>query len=112
MTIEQQIEEIEVSIDEAKKAVELRDSILKLTKNKDFKKVIEENYFEKHASRLVLLKADPNMQKEEEQKNIMDNINAIGHFRQYLRTVIQLGNQAERDIISNEQAREEILAEA
>ena len=109
---EELIEEVELTIKQAKEAVELKDSVLKLQKNKDFKAVINEGYFEKQASRLVLLKADPSMQSERDQKEIDNNIIAIGYLRQYLSTLVQLGYKAEREVVDAEQAREEIVAES
>ena len=112
MTSSEQIQEIEVSIQESKKFVDKMESLIKLSTNKDFIKVVEEGYFQEEASRLVLLKADPSMQKAEDQAGIMNGINAIGHFRQYLHTVIQLGRMMEKSIKDSEDTREEILAES
>ena len=56
--IDNQVEEIELEINQAKEKVALKDSLEKLIKNRDFKKVITEGYFEQEAIRLVLLKAD------------------------------------------------------
>ena len=52
------INAIERDIKEARKHVELGDSLERLLNNRDFKKVIVEGYFEKEAARLVHLKAD------------------------------------------------------
>lgn len=111
MTNEEQIENIEISIEQAKKAIDSMNSLLKLTKNKDFKKVINEGYFEKEASRLVLLKADPSMQSPEDQRLIENSIIAIGFLRQYFSAVIQMGRMAERTLASDESTREELLSE-
>ena len=74
MTSEEQIEQVELTIKQAKEAKALMDSVLKLQKNKDFKAVINEGYFEKQASRLVLLKADPSMQDEQSQKESLPDL--------------------------------------
>ena len=108
---EQQVEEIEMTIKQAKEQVALKDAVIKLSNNKDFKKVVNEGYFEKQASRLVLLKADPNMQDEKSQKELDNSIIAIGYFRQYLSSLVQLGYQAEREILSAEEEKDNILAE-
>lgn len=108
---ESQIEEIEISIEQAKSTISTMESLLKLTKNRDFKKVVLEGYFEKEASRLVLLKADPSLQKDEDQNQIMNQINAIGYVRQYFNTIMQLGRMAERSLEADENTREELLGE-
>lgn len=109
---EAMIEEVELSISQAKELVEKKDAVLRLTENKDFIKVITEGYFEKEASRLVLLKADDSMQGDTEQLNITKSIDAIGYLRKYLGTIIQFGRMAERDILSAEETRQELLAES
>jgi len=110
--IEQQIEEIEVSIAAAKEHIAKMEALFRLTENKDFKEIIDDGYFVKEASRVVLLKADPEMQDEKYQKQLNDSIIAIGVLRQYFRSVIQLGRMAERSIEDDENTRQELLAEA
>ena len=112
MSNEYEIEQVELTIKQAKEAVDLKDSVLKLQKNKDFKAVINEGYFENQASRLVLLKADPSMQSDRDQKEIDNNIIAIGYLRQYLSSLVQLGYKAEREVLDAEEAKQELIAES
>lgn len=105
------IENIDVSIEHAQKYVNKMNSVLTLSKNRDFIDVIEKGYFEEEASRLVLLKADPNLQKPEDQASILRSIDAIGHFRQYLGTVINLGRMMEKSLIDDINTKHELLAE-
>ena len=107
----QQIETVELSIEQARKLVDNRTDLEKLTKNKQFKNLIIENYFEREASRLVLLKADPSMQGDVEQATILRQIDAIGTFRQYLSTTMQRGNTAARTIADDEKTLEELRDE-
>jgi hypothetical protein len=106
-----QIENIDISIEHAQKYVNKMNSVFNLSKNKDFIDVIETGYFENEASRLVLLKADPNLQKPEDQASIIRSIDAIGHFRQYLGTIIQMGRMMEKSMIADIETRQELLAE-
>lgn len=106
-----EIEQIEMSIQQAKEAKDMMEAVMRLSDNKDFKKVIHDDYFEKYAARLVLLKSDPSMQDERQQRDVDNSIIAVGYFRQYLSSLIQLGRQAEREILDAEQAKEEIMAE-
>lgn len=78
------VEQIELSKEEAQKVIRLGECMERLVTNPDFDKLIHENYFKEEASRLVLLKAHPNMQDDKAQKDIEHAINAIGHFRQYM----------------------------
>lgn len=109
---QEQIAPLEVSIEEAKNTVAMMDSARNLINNSDFKKVIDDNYFKGEASRLVLLKADPQMQGEEDQKDIMRALDAIGNFRQYLSTIFQLGRLAEKTIADAQKAINELESEA
>ena len=109
MSNEQDIEQVELSIEHAKLSVGNMKALNKLTRNKDFEKIILEGYFKEEASRLVLLKGDPAM--EQYLISIDKQINAIGQFRQYLSTIMALGGQAERAIAEDEQTREELLSE-
>lgn len=105
------LETIELSIKHAKKSVDLMKSVERLTKNRDFKLVVLEGFFEKEAIRLVTLKADPNMQDAESQEAIIKQMDAIGAFRQYLSALIQMGRMAEKAIADDEATREAILEE-
>ena len=106
-----QIEQIELNIEDAKQIVSRKRAVESLLKNASFKKVITEGYFKEEASRLVLLKADMNYQTEESQKQIDNSIIAIGYLRQYLSSLIQLGTMAENSIASDEATLEELHSE-
>lgn len=112
MTIESQVETLEISITQAKKYVDKLNSVMNLLKNKDFNKFIEEGYFKQEASRLVLLKADPAMQKPEDQAAIIRSIDAIGSFRQYISNTIQMGRMMEKSMQEDEVTRDELLMES
>lgn len=105
------IETIELSIEHAKKSANLKKALERLLKNRDFNTVFLTNYFEQEPARLVLLKADPNLQGEVEQKEIMKQIDAIGSVRQFMSNTLQLGRMAEKAIADDERTRDELLAE-
>lgn len=111
MSMQDQLQQVEISIDQAKANIERMNSLDRLKENKDFEEIILKGYFEQEASRLVLLKADHNVQGDTEQKQIEKMIDAIGYFRQYLNTIYQFGSMAENALAQHEQAREEILRE-
>ena len=110
-TASNEIENINISIEHAQKYVDKMNSVFNLSNNRDFKNVIEKGYFEEEASRLVLLKADPNLQKPEDQASIIRSIDAIGHFRQYLSNTITMGRMMEKSLAEDKQTRTELLAE-
>lgn len=105
------LENIELSIEEARLSISKKKDLDKLIANSIFKKVITEGYFEKESVRLVLLRADPQMQEEIHQTAINKQIDAIGYLRQYFVTISQFGRMAEKAMIDAEKTREEILVE-
>ena len=105
------IQEIELNIKEAQKMVDLGAAVQRLATNRDFKKVVMEMYFEKEAVRLVHSKSLPAMQTPEHQASILRDIDAIGSFYQFLRTLEIQAEMARRAVEDGETLREEILAE-
>lgn len=111
MNIDTQLQAIDRNLEEDKKAVDLASALNRLSTNKDFREVIKVGYFEKEAIRLVLLKADINMQSPERQEAIIKAIDSIGFLHQYFNTINQLASIATKSIEYNEEAREELLQE-
>jgi len=109
MQNDEQLQNIEVSIEEAKNTISLKASLTKLSSNKDFKKVIEEGYFKEEAARLVMAKSAG--LAPDQQTNIDNMIYGIGALYNYLNTVHTRGAQMEDALRDDEQAREEILME-
>jgi len=110
-SINEQIQSVEVSMDHAKEAVEKSKSIARLVKNRDFKKIILDGYFEQEAIRLVTLKADAGFQTSEDQASILKQMDGIGSLRVYLNTVNQLGAMSARALEEDEETLAELRAE-
>lgn len=108
---EQQIQEVELSIRQAEEIVERADAFQRLQDNKDFQIVIEKGYFVDEAKRAVLLRADPNAQKPEQQAQINNVITAIGGLFQYFHTIVRLGNSAQVSLMEDKATKEQILQE-
>ena len=92
------IEQIELTISEAKKIVATRDAALRLASNRDFKKIFLEGYFKDEAARLVGISADPVMLDQGQGEHIDMEIRSISCTQQYLRGLVQQGDLAERSI--------------
>jgi hypothetical protein len=108
--IEQQIEQIEIQLEHAKKAIDKMEALDRLSHNKDFKEVIIQGYFKDEASRLTLLKGDVNIDEDTE-KHCEKMINGIGCLYSYFQMVKHFGEQAEKAIEDDKNTREELLAE-
>jgi len=91
---EEAAEEVRITEEQAKYHIEMMESLERLYNNKDFKKVFMDGYFKEEASRLVLLRADHNIQQEEKTvQSIDDKIIGIGELRQFMLTVFARGRQ-------------------
>ena len=111
MNNQEQLEQVELSIDQAKYTISRMASLDKLTSNPDFVNIVLEGYFEEEAQRLVMLRVDPNFQSAQDQMELLRGIDAIGSLKMYFNMIMQFGVTAERAITADEATREEILAE-
>jgi len=82
-----EVKEIEMNIKQARELVNLNTALERLEKNRDFKRLIKDEYLHNEAVRLVHLKADSNMQSEQRQSDVTRDIDAIGSFAQFLNMV-------------------------
>ena len=110
-SVKEQLECLEISMDEAKKAIKRKDCLVKLQKNRAFIELIEEGFLKEHAIRQVMLKSHPGLQEEKIQKTLDQNITAIGAFKQYLINVYNEGMNAEQALRDDEATQEELLQE-
>ncbi len=108
---EAQIHQIEMSLEEAKANIELAEVLDRLHKNKDFQAIIVAGYFKDEASRAVLLKGDPEMMADSEQKQIGLIIDGIGALRQYFHKIFAMGQMSHNTLVADEATRTELLAE-
>jgi hypothetical protein len=108
---QEDLHQIELGIDTAKKMVKEAESIDRLFKNRDFKAIITEGYFKEFAAVLVQRKALPAMQTETEQKSIDNAITGIGELQQFLFTKRMQGKQVAKELNEMESVRDELLQE-
>lgn len=109
MTNEEQLEQIELNMAEAKRFIELRTSLQRLEKNRDFKKLISEYYFKEEAARLVMAKSAG---LDETQQAVIDKmIYGIGSLAKFLDSTMSRGAEAELALKENEEVKVEIIQE-
>lgn len=108
---EEQISEIEISIEQAKHWIDCKNSMQNLLKNPDFKRVFLVDYLEREPVRLVKMKADASQATPELQAAIDKEMIGIGMLDQYIRYMFQRGKQALTTVNDNEEAKEDILNE-
>lgn len=105
-----QIQEVELSIEQAKGLIARKDQALKLTDNKDFKALVLQGYFVDEAARLALLSSDP-MLDAEQRADVMQGILALGYFKRYMSGIIQFGRMAEGDLKAHTETLSELHSE-
>lgn len=105
--IADQIETIEITIEQAKEAVQLRDDAFALSENPIFKKLIMQGYFEKEPARIASIYAHPSISPE--QRGMLErDLHAVGAMRLYMQKLIQLGDIADREIKASQETLDEL----
>lgn len=105
-----QIQEVELSIEQAKGLIARKDQALKLTDNKDFKALVLQGYFVDEAARLALLSSDP-MLDAEARADVMQGVLALGYFKRYITGIIHFGRMAEKDLAAHTETLAELHSE-
>ena len=87
-------EEIMVAVDEAREAIKLRDALMALEKNENFRLLIHERYFKGESARLVMLKiSNLNVDQQKNVDKLMCGISGLNNFFQ---TILSQGDQMEQ----------------
>lgn len=102
--------DVEVSIEQAKTAINLRNSLVKLMENKDFQAVIEVGYLKEEAVRMVMARGNFNLTPET-RENISNALYGVASLEQFFQEIIRNGASADAALGEHEQTREDILAE-
>jgi len=97
-----ELTEIEVSVDEAKAKIKVKDDMLTLQKNPLFKRVMMDGYLKDYALGLVMFKASPPAANEQAQSRIEAELNGISRFNNFMRMGINEGLRAEADLADYE----------
>lgn len=105
------IENVELSIAEARKHIEQMEALDRLRTNADFKLIFEQGYLKDEATRLVLARAEPIMQTQEHQDQLNKLIDGVGYFRQYLNKIYQFGRQSQQAIKADQETLTELMNE-
>ena len=109
-TTNNDIDVVEIQIKTAKEMINIKEALERLYKNKDFQLVINKEYFEKEAARLVRLRADMNLNATQ-RENVLRSIDGIGCLAQYFETIHQRASMMEQCIKDDEKAKEEMCKE-
>jgi len=110
--IEEDLQELSITMEEAKTAIDTHEALKRLKDNKDFNLIINENYFKLEAERVVGARAEPAMIMNEAGMQMLDNmIVSIGGLRQYFIKIQSQGNQAAMALASHRETETDLLRE-
>jgi len=108
--LQDDIEQVEMTIEYARGLVVRGQLAEKLTENPDFKKLIMDGYFVDEAARLVHLYSDPTLPNEI-RETITRDLNGPGALKRYLSAIVQMGHNAENEIVNSEEALDDLREE-
>lgn len=108
-TPEEEFQELEISMTEAKQTVELGKAAERLYHNSDFKKVILDGYFLHEAARMVLAHNNPGL-RPEMRALIMDDMKGPAALSRYLSMVVQSGHHAQMNIAQTEEEMASLMS--
>ncbi len=104
------IHELEEHIDNQKILVNMRDAAIRLSENKDFKKLILDGFCLTEAARYAQESGDPSLTPAQ-RADAMNMAQASGHLKRFLSITIVMGNTAARNISQSEDQIDQIRAE-
>jgi hypothetical protein len=105
------VQGLESQLETAKELIDRRNLALRLSNNRDFKKLILEDFCVKEAARLVSESGDPVLDPQQ-RADALAMAQAAGHLRRFLSMTFQMGASAAGDIEDLEEALAEARAES
>ena len=111
MNMTQQIQQVELTIEEAKKHINRMNALIKLSNNKEYKEIFLEGFFKDYAIQQVMLKGDPSQQGPDDQAAIIRNIDSIAAVRFHLHAIMAQGRQMEGALVDHEETLGELREE-
>lgn len=97
------IEQLEIQLAGSKEQVELRNAAQRLWDNRDFKKVILQQFMEKECARYAQQGGNPALPLAE-REDCLNIAMAAGHLKRFLSVLVQMGNAAENQLTDIENA--------
>lgn len=105
--IHQQIRDLEEHLKLNQAATERREALVRLGENRDFKRLIREEFMTDDCARFAQLSVDPSLNAEQ-RADCLAKAQAAGHLKQYLSVIMLQGNTAENTIVEIEEALAEL----
>lgn len=110
MNNQSEIQQVEVSLEEAERIAAFGEALGRLESNRDFQAVILDGYFKEEAARLVMLTAEINL-KPEQKEAVFAGIRGIAELRQYFLARRSAAQMAAKEIGDYKETLDELRAE-
>lgn len=91
--VEQEIERVEVHISLVKEAIAIADKLDVLNRVPEFEEIIIQGFMENEPARIAGIITDPNLLGDEDQRELLGAIKAVGYLGDYLRNIEKRGAQ-------------------
>lgn len=104
------VQQLEAQLADAKKLIERREMAQRLFTNRDFKRLIVDEFMGTECARYAQESGDPALDANG-RADALALAQAAGHLKRFLSVVIQMSSAAERNIADIEQVLEEVRAE-
>lgn len=104
------IQALEHQIENVKAVVAQRDLMVKLSANREFRKLIIEGFCRDEAARFVHLSTEPGL-SEQDRADSLASAQAAGHLKRWINALITMGNRAEQDLFEMNETLEEMRHE-
>lgn len=98
-----EVNQLQKQLEDSKKLIERRRQAIRLSENKDFKKLILDGFCVTDAASYVSASADPQLTAEQ-RADALNIAQAAGHLKRFLSVITQMGAVAERDVGQIEEA--------
>lgn len=102
------VQKLEIEKKNCRERMALRDSIIKLQKNKDFQKIIEQGFMLEDCARYARNSGLVTLSKEEREDSLL-KAQAAGHLKEYLHAKLMMGNNAEKTLVKLIEEEDQIL---
>jgi hypothetical protein len=106
-----ELDDINRSIEQAKKNIEKAKKLKRLQENKDFQELITKGYLYDYPAELVQSKALPQTQTSSQQKYIDYQLAGVGGFVVHMDLILTMGITAEASLKSDETEKAYLLEE-
>lgn len=109
--LNQQIHEVEISMEMAEQIVKRKNDIEELMRNPLFQKIIEDGYLRDEAARLAEVSSAHALLGEVDLRQAQSDLAGIGALRRFLHVGIMQGRNAEHELIGHKEALADIEEE-